>query len=120
MGTDSIERGLQTGFASVIGSFLLITGILSFINDPLFGMFDTNGTIAGIHIISGALLIAAGVWGGTALSRLTNRIIGGFFIVVAVFGYVEVIASLATNWPMTVMHGGIGILSCIIGLIKRA
>jgi hypothetical protein len=83
-----MEKGLQTTFATVVGAVLLLVGIIGFFNNPVFSLFPVNGLHNAIHLISGAIGIWAGVWGGLAASRWFNKIVGIIYIVVAILGWV--------------------------------
>jgi hypothetical protein len=113
-----MEKGLQTTFATVLGAVLLLVGIIGFFNNPVLGIFGVNGLHNAIHLISGAIGIWAGVWGGIAASRWYNRIFGIVYLLVAILGWVAsgamanlLMIDAADNWLhllIGVVSGGIG------------
>lgn len=119
IGVDTMECGLQTITASVLGSFLLLIGILGFLDAPLFGVFEMGNAITGIHIISGALFVTFGVWGGLVLSRKMNRVLGGAYLFLAILGLMKTLVPLSTNLPAVLLHAGIGLFALGVGLLKK-
>lgn len=98
-----MEKGLQTWFATVLGAVLLLIGIIGFINDPVFGLFNVNALHNLIHLLSGAIGIWAGVWGGVLAARWFNKVFGIVYAVVAVLGFAGLLTGLldlnaADNW----------------------
>jgi hypothetical protein len=83
-----LEKNAQTLFATILGAVLLLVGIIGFINDPVLGLFPVNGLHNAVHLLSGAVLIWAGVWGGTKAAKNTNIAFGAVYLLVAILGFV--------------------------------
>jgi hypothetical protein len=116
-----MEKNLQTWFATILGAVLLLVGIIGFFNDPVLGLFPVNGLHNVVHLLSGAIGIWAGVWGGINAARWFNRVFGIIYAVVAILGFVApgVAASLleidaADNW----LHVLIAVASLVVGFWK--
>ena len=118
----SLEKGLQTWFATIVGAVLLLVGIIGFFNDPVLGLFPVNGLHNLVHILSGAVGIWAGVWGGTVAARWFNRVFGIVYALVAILGFVapSVMASLLeADSKDHYLHTLLAIAGLVVGFVKK-
>lgn len=117
-----LEKGLQTSFATVLGAILLLIGIIGFVNDPVLGIFSVNGLHNLVHLLSGAIGIIVGVWGGIVASRWYNRIFGIVYGLVAILGLLNVqwfIDLLDVNNADDWLHVLIAVASLAVGFSRK-
>lgn len=117
-----MEKGLQTMFATILGAILLLVGIIGFVNNPVLGIFPVNNLHNLVHIVSGVVLVWAGVWGGTTVARMVNRIFGIVYGLVAVLGFVApgmMMNLLNVEMKDNILHILIAVASLIVGFSKR-
>jgi hypothetical protein len=82
-----LEKNAQTLFATSLGAVLVLIGILGFLMNPILGIFEVNTLHNVIHLVSGAILICAGVWSGTGAATTTNKVFGIVYLLVAILGF---------------------------------
>ena len=122
MEIDIVEKGLQTYFAAGLGAVLLLVGIIGFIQDPIVTLFEVNGLHNGVHLLSGAIGIWAGAWGGIVASRWFNRIFGmvyGLVAVLGLFGIGFVVSLLDINTADNWLHVLIAAASLGVGFTPK-
>lgn len=74
--------------AQILGIVLVLIGILGFVmTSPLFGTFALNTVHNVIHLVTGAILLAGAYMAGGRNARLTNMVLGGVYILVAIVGF---------------------------------
>jgi hypothetical protein len=113
-----VEKGLQTWYATIVGAVLLLVGILGFFSAPVLGLFDVNALHNVVHLITGAVFLWAGVWGGMAAAQGTNRWLGIIYLVVAVLGFLGFASFLAVNGADNWLHLLLGVVSAGISWAK--
>ena len=113
-------------YITVIGVVLVVSGLLAFIDNPLFGpdaVFATDALHNIVHIVTGGLALAIGF--GRSGEALARGVIGFgwlylvLFVVLLVsptlFGLLTVEVNLADH----VLHAGLGVLSLLVGMGAR-
>ncbi len=107
--------GLQNTWAKILGFVLLIAGILGFFQgEMLLNVFGVNALHNLVHVISGIVGIWAG-FGAAGFAKDFNKWIGAIYVVVAVLGFLNVLAFLNVNGADNWLHLVIGIVSAGIG-----
>jgi hypothetical protein len=105
-------------FAAVLGAILLLVGIIGFVSEPVLGLFTVSGLHNVVHLLSGAIGLWAGVWGGVAAAQMFNRIFGVVYALVAVLGLLGVgflITLLDLNAADNWLHVLIAVASLGVG-----
>ncbi len=69
-----------------LGSILVLVGLLGFFNDPVFGIFEVDLFHNTLHLLTGALLLYAGMKGGS-MGSLLVKITAVFYALVAIIGF---------------------------------
>lgn len=70
----------------VLGAVLVLVGLLGFVNDPVFGIFEVDIFHNTIHLLTGAMLLIAGARGGST-GALLVKITAVFYALVAIIGF---------------------------------
>jgi hypothetical protein len=118
-----MDKNAQTMYATVIGAILILIGILGFFNDPLLGLFEVNPLHNVVHLISGAVLLWAGVWGGTKAAKGANITFGLAYALVAVLCFIApgLLANMIdANVPDTWLHVALAVASLGVGFRAKA
>lgn len=101
--------------AQIIGAVLVLVGLLGFVmgtgDYKLLGVFGVNLLHNVVHLLSGAVLLAAAFMDGGRNARLTNIVLGVVYLVVAAATW---IAPLADLFYLDVADAG---LHALIGVV---
>ena len=106
--------------SALFGACLMIFGVLGLINEvPLFTTrgidilgLSSNGLLAVISVVVGAVLIAAAAWGGPVASS-TTTVIGGLFVLSGLIN----LGLLNTPWNLFAFRMQNVLFSLIAGLV---
>lgn len=74
--------------AMILGGILLLVGLLGFVNDPVLGIFETSLMHNLIHVITGAILLAAAFMNNGRNARTVNLVLGVIYLLVTLVGFV--------------------------------
>jgi len=97
--------------AQVLGAVLVLVGLLGFVNDPVLGLFDVNPLHNAVHLLSGALLLAAAFMDHGRNARLANMVLGAVYLVVAAGTWIPGLNdAFALNVPDAGLHALLGIV----------
>lgn len=109
----------QKTFATWLGVILVLVGLLGlFMESPLLGMFEVNGTHTWIHLISGILALLAGLTGGGAYAGTYNRVFGIVYLLVGILGFLGLeflVDLLMLNSADNALHLLIGVVTAWVG-----
>jgi hypothetical protein len=123
------DRDLVLGWSVALGVFLIVFGVLGFVNNPLVGPPINNpiavtGTIHDmVHLATGAvaLYIAFGFRGRTQANALIG--LGILYLVFLVLTILSPNLFGILNYPVNgvdhVIHAAIGVISIAIGYLGR-
>ena len=106
---DGNMANFQKKYAQVIGTVLVLIGLIGFFRNPLFRLFGVNAAQNLLHAIGGAII----VW---QAGKTANKMLGIIGVVIAMLGFIpgtdELLASVfGINLAMSVLHLLIGIVS---------
>ncbi|MHB8605313.1 MAG: DUF4383 domain-containing protein [Thermoplasmatota archaeon] len=76
--------------AKVFGVVFLAVGLLGFVINPTLIVFGVTTTHNIVHLLSGAILLAAGFMRGGTNARMANQIFGVVYILVAILGFLNI------------------------------
>jgi hypothetical protein len=110
-----MEKGLQTTFSIILGAILLLVGVVGFFDELIFGLFSVNALHNLVHILSGAVPLWAGLWGGTKISRLWLKIFGIIYLLTAILGFLGLGTFLAVNTADNWLHVVLGVVIAGVG-----
>lgn len=116
-----------TNYAKVIGVILLLVGILGFIpgiapHGMLFNMFMVDGMHNVVHLVSGAIFLAAGFSENWELSRRVTLVFAVIYGLVTLLGFISpnnVVLGMHMNMADNVLHLAITASALIFGLQPR-
>ena len=116
-------------WARLIGTVLVVAGVLGFLysssfgspgdTDAVLGILDVNGFHNLVHIATGALgLLMAGSYSG---ARLYCFLLAAAYAAVAIWGFVlgdggAILSIVPVNTEDNVLHTGIAIVSLAVGV----
>lgn len=103
--------GINRTVAMVLGSILVLVGLIGFFWDPVFGVFDVGPLHNVIHLLTGGILLAAAFMNNGMHVRTVNLALGVTYLIVALLGFIGVLGAIidynmADNW----LHVGLGIV----------
>jgi hypothetical protein len=104
----------QKTFATVLGAVLLLVGIIGFFSNPVLGIFDVNALHNWVHVLSGAVLLWAGLAAGGANARMTLIVFGIVYGLVTILGFLGMAeflnVDMADNWlHLAITVGALGV-----------
>lgn len=117
-------------YAGLIGGVLVVAGIIGFFYsasfgspgnvDAVFGILDVNAWHNLVHILTGAIGLAAFAAGARA-SRTYALVFGAVYIVVAIWGFIigdgdSILGFIPVNTEDNVLHLILGVLGIGAGL----
>ena len=109
----------QKGFATWLGIILLLVGLLGFfMESPLLGIFEVNGTHTWIHLISGVLALLAGLTAAGAYTGNYNKTFGIVYLLIGVLGFLGIgflVDLLMLNTADNALHLLIGVVTSWVG-----
>jgi hypothetical protein len=124
------ERTPARIYALVVGAVLVVAGIIGFFYEPtfsgdpevreaVFGILDVNAWHNLVHILTGAVGLAAFAAGAYA-SRLYALGFGAIYVVVAIWGFVVgdggmILGFIPVNTEDNVLHVVIGVVGIAVG-----
>lgn len=114
-------------YAKVMGLIFLVLGILGFIpaaapDGMLFGMFLVNGMHNAVHLLSGIVLLAAGLSNNWELARRVTLAFAAVYGIITVLGFVipsHVVMGMPMNMADNVLHLAITATALLFGLPER-
>ncbi|HEX9609085.1 MAG TPA: DUF4383 domain-containing protein [Candidatus Paceibacterota bacterium] len=102
----------------VLGAILVVVGILGFISDPVFGLFEVNMLHNLVHLITGLALLWGGYVGG-AQARSVAIVLGVVYALVAALGLVlpgdVILGIIESNLSDDSLHIGLAIVLLYAG-----
>jgi hypothetical protein len=115
-------------FAIIFGAIFLLVGIVSFVpgvtvfdlvdHGRLLGLFAVDGIHNGVHILTGAVAIVAGI-GGVFASRMYFRIFGVIYGLVALLGFrygnAALFGIMANSLPDAALHLLVAAVALFLG-----
>lgn len=107
----------------VAGVVFIVLGLIGFVNDPIFGIFDVDILHNLVHLISGILaLIFASQ--GESQARSLALILGIVYALLTILGFLvgdgKILGLVATNGGSNWLHLIMAIILLIVGLKKPA
>src|ERR671936_1720845 len=118
------RTALPTQFCLIVGAVLVIAGIIGFfynstftsdesVHDDVFGILSVNGWHNVVHIVTGALGLAAFA-GGAYAARTYAAGLGVVYIAVAIWGFIigsgdSILSIVPVNTEDNVLHAAIGV-----------
>ena len=114
-------------YAKVMGVILLVVGILGFIpgiapHGMLFNLFMVDGMHNVVHLISGAVFLAAGFSNNWELSKRVTLVFAVIYGLVTVLGFISrdnIVMGMHMNMADNVLHLAITASALIFGLQPR-
>lgn len=115
---------IQKTVALVVGIVFVLVGILGFVSPlvlggNLLGIFSVNALHNVVHLLFGALGIAAAY---TGWSRLYNRVIGIVYLVLTILGFIpgliisgSLLGLVSINLADNLLHLVVGAVLVIVG-----
>ena len=117
--------------AMVLGAVLVLIGILGFVpalvpGGLLLGILGVNALHNVIHLLTGAILLGAAYMNEGRNARLTNMVLGGVYLLVALVGFAApgfmngLVASqeVAMN-PASIIHLLLGVVLLGVAFMQR-
>ena len=108
--------------ALILGGILLLVGLIGFVNDPVLGLFEVDALHNVVHLLTGAILLAAGFINNGANARMVNITLGVVYLLVALVGWIAptFLGSImqfnnADNW----LHLLLGVVLVGVGFAER-
>jgi hypothetical protein len=101
-------------FTLILGGILILIGVLGFVNDPVFGLFDVDTVHNVVHLLSGALAIMTALI-SVSYARLFLIVFGIIYALVAIIGFVnngDILGLFYANRADHYLHTTIA-LSCL-------
>lgn len=80
-------RGINYWVAMVAGWVLVLVGLWGFFQDPILGIFETGFLHNLVHLLSGAVLLAAAYINNGEHARTANLTLGLVYLVVVILGF---------------------------------
>ena len=104
---------VQKTYAMVLGTVLVLLGLVGFFNNPVLGLFGVNTAQNLLHLVGGAVIIWFSFKGA---NKATNMWLGIIALVVGVLGLVPgantLLASVFNiNMAITYLHLAVGVVS---------
>jgi 1,2-diacylglycerol 3-beta-glucosyltransferase len=106
------REGPSSGFATIIGLFLLIEGVWGMFSPVVFGVLTTNMLHAAIHIVLGLIGLYTGRRGG---ARAFSLYLGILLIVVGVMRFVPVLGDITVS--LLNVNQAVAIFNIVVGII---
>lgn len=109
--------------AMILGGILLLVGLIGFVNDPILGLFEVDTLHNVVHLLTGAVLLAAAFINNGEYARTVNITLGVVYLLVALLGFIAPDAldnvmqfNMADNW----LHVLLGVILVGVGFADRA
>lgn len=109
--------------AQVLGAILVLVGLIGFVNDPVFGLFEVDVLHNIIHLLSGAALLVAGFVNNGIYARAANLTLGIVYALVTLLGFVAPAVlgaifetNMADNW----LHLLLAVVLIGVAFVNRA
>lgn len=110
--------------AMIIGGVLLLVGLLGFFNDPVLGIFDVSVMHNFVHLITGAVLLAAALMNHGRNARTVNLVLGIVYLIVTLIGFIApgvleamaIAINPADNW----LHLALGVVLTGVAFVQRS
>jgi hypothetical protein len=119
---NSPMNDLNRMVAMIVGGVLLLVGLIGFANDPVLGIFEVDAVHNVIHILTGAVLLAAAFINNGMYARTVNITLGVVYLLVALLGWVTPAFmgsifqyNMADNW----LHLLLGVVLTGVGFASR-
>ena len=116
------ENNLNRTVAMIVGGVLLLVGLLGFVWDPVLGLFEVGVVHNVIHLLTGAVLLAAAFMNHGMYARTTNITLGVVYLIVALLGFFApsilgaiIEYNVADNW----LHLALGVVLAGVGFVDR-
>ncbi|HYF13277.1 MAG TPA: DUF4383 domain-containing protein [Candidatus Paceibacterota bacterium] len=97
--------------AYVFGAILTVVGLWGFLQNPVLGIFPANSLHSVVHLGTGLILLAIGVW-WSDIGRLVFKIFGIVYVLLAIAGFVMggdmVFGLIDNNLPDQILHLALG------------
>ncbi|MGH8924852.1 MAG: DUF4383 domain-containing protein [Acidimicrobiia bacterium] len=113
-------------YITVIGVVLVVSGLLGFIENPIVGpdaLLATDALHNIVHILTGGLALAIGF--GRSGEALVRGVIGFGWLYIVLFVVLLLsptlfgLLTIEVNVADHILHGGLGVLSLLIGMSAR-
>lgn len=108
----ALNEGNSGRFASIIGTFLLIEGMLGFSSPVVFGVFSTNRLHACIHIVLGCIGLFTRFRGGT---RTFALLVGILLIAVGVLYFIPGVSALIVS--LLNVNTAVAVFNIVVGIV---
>jgi hypothetical protein len=116
-----------TNFAKVMGVILLLVGILGFIpglapHGMLFNLFQINALHNTVHLVSGAIFLAAGLSENWDVSRRITLVFAIIYGLITLMGFISrngIVMGMPMNMADNVLHLAITASALLFGLQPR-
>lgn len=109
------EQNYNRLVAQIVGAVLALVGLLGFVlgsgEYDLLGLFGVNTLHNVVHLLSGAVLLAAAFIDGGRNARLANMVLGAVYLVVAAATWIPVLADM---FHLNVADAGLHVLIGIV------
>lgn len=106
--------------AQILGAVLVLVGVVGFVNDPVLGVFDVNPLHNVVHLLSGAVLLAAAFMADGRNARLANMVLGAVYLVVAAATWIPGLNDLfALNVADAGLHALLGVVLLGVSLAMK-
>jgi hypothetical protein len=118
----------KTG-ALLFGVIFIIIGVLGFVDNPLFnsdGVFYTNKSLSGFHIIAGIILFVAALLGNER-ARTVLIVFGFLFLLLGLIGLItiggtgsgQLLGIFRVNGADNILYIMLGVLVLLVGIGAR-
>ena len=116
------DRGLNYWVAMVLGWVLVAVGLIGFVWDPVFGLFEVGPLHNVIHLVSGAALLGAAYAANGLYARHVNLTLGIVYAIVALWGFFaldSLQAIIQTNMADNWLHTLLAVVLIGVGFAQR-
>lgn len=107
----------------LVAAAMIIFGLVGFVNDPIFGIFDVDVLHNLIHLVSGILIVVFARQ-GDAQTRKIGLILGVVFALVTILGFMvgdgKILGLVAVNGADNILHLVFTVILLFVGLKKSS
>lgn len=116
------ENNVNRTVAMIVGGVLALVGLIGFVWDPVLGVFEVNVVHNLVHLLTGAILLAAAFLNNGENVRTVNITLGVVYLLVALVGFLApaflgsiMQYNMADNW----LHVLLGVVLVGAGFADR-
>ena len=98
--------------AWIFGIVFLLIGLLGLFQDPILGIFDTDGLHNTVHLLTGVIGVVAALSGEKG-AKLYLQVFGVVYALVAILGFFggsSILGLISTNFADNVLHAVVAVV----------